>query len=241
MLFKDLIKWIVFLPGPINDYPLSNQIVAGVVWTLKYEVLFYLSLPIFAFTLQNKKKPISFIISIMLCSVILILNKKFHFFRIWHLFQFVGGMLAAIVVGFEKNEYIKKTVNSKLISMLLISLLIFELFFFQDPYSIIPFILLSLFFVGIALGNNLFGILSYRSIRWLGEISYSTYITHGILLFVFMERIFAITNSYQYMMIMLPITISLIVLNTITYITIEVPGMSLGKIVSVRNRVTVSN
>lgn len=50
-LIKQYIKWGFFQGSSINDFPNTNRVIASVDWTLKYEWLFYVSLPIVSFVI----------------------------------------------------------------------------------------------------------------------------------------------------------------------------------------------
>ena len=55
---------------------------------------------------------------------------------------------------------------------------------FPSAYGVVPLLLLSAAFCLIAGGNTLFGTLVHPVSRTLGEMAYSIYLLHGILLFV---------------------------------------------------------
>ena len=67
ILIKDVVKWFLFIGGEINSYPDSRRITAGVTWTLKYEWVFYLCLPLLYFFLKNKL----LIYALVMCSIFL--------------------------------------------------------------------------------------------------------------------------------------------------------------------------
>ncbi|PLO37440.1 hypothetical protein CWN27_28735, partial [Klebsiella pneumoniae] len=45
LFFKQIAKWFLFVGDTVNGYTDAKRITAGVTWTLRYEWLFYLSLP----------------------------------------------------------------------------------------------------------------------------------------------------------------------------------------------------
>lgn len=58
---------------------------------------------------------------------------------------------------------------------------------FRKSFAFAPLILLTPVFSIVASGHTLFGALTLRSIRWMGEISYSTYLLHGFLIWLMMQ------------------------------------------------------
>lgn len=55
---------------------------------------------------------------------------------------------------------------------------------FESAYATLPLICLALAFSAIGAGNDVFGLLSWKISRSLGELSYGIFMLHGILLFV---------------------------------------------------------
>ncbi len=78
-----------------------------------------------------------------------------------------------------------------------------------------------------ALGNDLFGLLSRRGLKTLGEISYSIYLLHGIVLYVVFTLCngFAVTGgSVTSYLAFLPFILLLVCgISTITFLVIEKP------------------
>lgn len=53
LLITQYVRWLVFHGSVINDYAETRRILAGVDWTLKYEWLFYFSLPFLYFVIKR--------------------------------------------------------------------------------------------------------------------------------------------------------------------------------------------
>jgi peptidoglycan/LPS O-acetylase OafA/YrhL len=54
---------------------------------------------------------------------------------------------------------------------------------FPSAYGFAPFVLLTVFFCIVAAGNDLFGLLTRPAARKLGEMAYSIYLLHGLILY----------------------------------------------------------
>ena len=63
------------------------------------------------------------------------------------------------------------------------------LLLFHGAFKLAPMVLLAVVFAIIAGGNTLYGALAWRPSRLLGEISFSIYLLHGLLLFVMFRSV----------------------------------------------------
>jgi peptidoglycan/LPS O-acetylase OafA/YrhL len=178
-LMASVSQWLAFtIPGTPDINALSNTsiLTAGVTWSLPYEWTFYFLLPLIAILLKIPV-PISIKVSILLCLTITltVFDPNMKIFS-----SFLGGVAAAILVRYEA---IKQFSTTPLATFILICCLSFLVLNYSKAYSNIPLILLSIAFIIIAAGNTVFGILNYQVSRNLGEITYSIYLLHGMVLF----------------------------------------------------------
>ncbi|MGA9586076.1 MAG: acyltransferase family protein [Terracidiphilus sp.] len=112
-------------------------------------------------------------------------------------------------------------------------LLVFGLAFVPNVYRPLPVLLFGSVFVLIALGSNLFGILSARASVRLGNISYGIYLLQG--------PVFAAVSSFSFIRALdmrsplghVAVTmleaLALMALATCTHVWIERPGIALGR------------
>lgn len=221
-------QWILFHGSNIHTHTHTPLIIAGVDWTLKYEWLFYLSLPFIALILFVNKW-VSLLLAIVGIYYFSQDYKVYTFQSIHLIFFIIGGITAYLYLHTHALSHIFK---HKIISILSITALVSSLLF-SNIYSVTPIILISFFFVSIALGNTLFGLLEQKSSLLLGEISYSIYLIHGAIIYILFTS-FQIVNlktiSSQQHTYMLPILIILVITSaTLTYLYIEKPGIDFGK------------
>lgn len=158
----------------LNGIENTKLIVAGVVWSLPYEWVFYFSLPLLALTV-GVVPPVEYI----LISAVFIAAVARH--PNLNYLSFAGGILAACCVRFE---WIREFFSCKLMSAFAIVLLVIVVAGFSTTHEVVPILLLSIFFLIVASGNSLFGILKTQASRTLGEFSYGIYLTHGLIIFV---------------------------------------------------------
>lgn len=189
-LIKEALEWAAFtIPGrpDINGEPITTQVVAGVVWSLPYEWVFYLSLPLLAL-LTGAKVPLRYS-AVGFAGVGMML-------MVWHpklikLLPFAGGMLAAVL---SRMASVRAFARTRLASCLSIACIAIAATAFPTAYLYTPLLLLSLAFILIAAGNDIFGILSHTASKSLGEIAYSIYLLHGIVLFTCFYFVIGLDN-----------------------------------------------
>jgi len=213
-IFKQTIGWLFFIQPNINHLMHTKYIVAGVTWTLRYETIFYLILPILYFVKNIK---ILFILTLLVIFFGIITKNISSFFLL-----FVIGYIISEIENRYKNKF---NFNNNVVSFINIFIIIFALFYFNTSYSILSFILLGIFFSLLVLGNTLFGILSNKFSIFLGEISYSIYLIHGIILYI----LFNLLLKHEPNLYHLPIVITVVIfLSLITFKYIEKPFNEFG-------------
>ena len=91
---------------------------------------------------------------------------------------------------------------------------------------------LTVFFVVIASGHGLWGLLRLPGLLWLGDITYSIYLLHGLFLWVVLQwslpRALA-TSPSVFLASAVIIDAMLIPACSVVFMTIERPGILLGK------------
>jgi len=97
-----------------------------------------------------------------------------------YLATFTGGIVAAHLARIPKFCAVAR---HHLSAVPVILLIIGCLALFRGVYTALPMALLSVAFIFIAAGNTLFGALAWKGSRLIGEVTYSVYLLHGIVLF----------------------------------------------------------
>lgn len=227
-LLKQYAKWFIYYGGPINDYSHTKLIIAGVDWTLKYEWLFYLSLPLIAWIISKNK--IIILSSLFITLIISYLHLGCCGINTMHASFFIVGGVIAYLNSMKLN--ITGIIQSKFSSIITLIALLISLFY-PHTYSLIQVAGVSIFFASVALGNTMFGFFESKASIFLGEISYSIYLLHGLVLYILFSVINIIDlnklSLLQYEYTMPVIVILLILISTITHIIIELPGIRYGK------------
>ena len=225
-IILQLFKWFAFIEPDINGIGGTRFIVAGVVWSLAFEWLFYSSLAFLALFL-NIKTPVTTLAfaGVFLFLFAIVIHQYYPYLIFERLSPFLGGIAAAFAA---RNQKLRKLAASGGASILIFLLLAAVVLQFQSIYEILPLVCASVAFTGIACGNTLFGILSHKSSRFLGQVSYSIYLLHGILLFVTFRfilgfRIAGALSPGLHWGVIAICAIFLVILCSFTYYYIELP------------------
>ena len=183
--------------------------------------------------------------------VILVFLPVFLYFKPIHIVSFNSVHLILFMVGGFTQFFVSivqfpnKIVKSNALSIVVLILAIMSIGY-SRTLSIEHIIIISLFFVFIAIGNDMFGIFSSKPSRMLGEISYSIYLLHGIVLYVLFTylKVVNINNiSLNTYMAMMPIVgSSVILISSVTFLQIEKPSINFGRrniLSSIPNRIMI--
>ena len=240
---KALLEWITcWAQPPILGYADSGRLDAYVLWSLKYEWMFYLFvLPACALTMDAMRRPRpTWALPISLLLVSLAVRP---IYPLWGLSRylplFVVGMLAYEA---QRTEAIRRILSARWMAVPAAISLIAGLMSAPTPYGIPQLALIGFFFATVACGNGFFGALRTRGALALGECSYGIYLLHGIalnLLFVEGARFtysFSISQSFA----LLPVVAAAVTCVTLlTYVLIERPliraGSRIAKIATKRS------
>jgi len=225
-IFIACFRWLGFqiLGKPnINGIRDTFTIVAGATWTLPYEWLFYLLLPIVALFIQVKSRPLNIFLCILMLSIFAFSNIK-----IYLLTPFCFGMLSAYLFN---RKILVSLLNSHGGSILACICLGIVVSCFDSPYNLLPMLLLFFAFYAIVCGANLFGILDSSASRLLGDISYSVYLLHGVLLFLYFKLVPlnfpVVESSFVFhgagVLLLVPFLVSL---SCLSYRYIELPAIN---------------
>lgn len=178
---KPVFDWGIFTitgKSKINDYDLTNIVNAGVVWTLPFEWLFYFCLPLVSlFILKRKPSKRYVLVGVLFIGIFLFFQGiEIHHF----ILSFACGAVAPFMIKYSKFQ-----ING---DKFIFSVIILVCFYFNAQFftsdNIKSKILIAIIFTLVALGNTVFGVFKSSTLKFLGEICYSTYLLHGILLFV---------------------------------------------------------
>ncbi|KQP12476.1 acyltransferase [Pseudorhodoferax sp. Leaf267] len=191
-LASNTARWLTFtvLGSPdINRLSGTGLLTAGVTWSLPYEWFFYLALPVIAL-LAGRRAPWP---ALVLSLVSLLGLLKWQPVLL-HLCAFGGGMAAAVLV---RQQAFVALCRHRLTSCVVVGLLAAVVVLFPNAYTPSAMLLLACAFVLIAGGCAVFGLLRLPTSRLLGEMTYSIYLLHGLMLFLAFQMLRAPDGARQ--------------------------------------------
>jgi peptidoglycan/LPS O-acetylase OafA/YrhL len=226
VIADEVARWLsftIFGAPDVNGVPRTFAITAGVFWSLPYEWAFYLLLPLLGLLLGSKRPSwIGLGIATPLAAIIL-LNHRVPM----HLAVFGGGIAAALLARLDLSRQLAKSHGSALIVIGCAGLAVAN---YPSSHHWPALFLLSCAFIIIACGNDLFGLLSNRVSRLLGEMTYGIYLLHGMFLFILFRFVFGFSTAAGFSPLKHWIVIGgcvpiLITLCFFTFKLIEAPSM----------------
>jgi peptidoglycan/LPS O-acetylase OafA/YrhL len=194
----ELARWLVFVPTfDINGFHQAFFVNAGVIWTLTFEASFYLLLPLLFWIFKGYRiflyLAVALAVHWMLARRGVVFTFDPHssgvgplvalFFDLFFGFGFGLGMFVAFLHARCPKQWWQILQQRRWTPIPLIFLAA-PVFLHVGFYTPAEFFLLSVVFLFVAAGNDFYGLLSFPAVFLLGTISYSFYITHGIVLFV---------------------------------------------------------
>ena len=226
-LAYSLFRWLFIgmqTMGDINTFQMMW--VLGVVWTLRYEWLFYFSLIFTSYFIRKN-------VSLLFCIAGLILGLV-HL-QFWHpdkpaIPLFFCGMLCATLKSMNVNIKSYDLLNSFIAVLSVV--LIFT--FFHTATGVVQVLLLLVFFFLITIADSqLFGLLSFTGAKRISHISYSLYLTHMSVLYLFFNtpaiKNFCKLGDNQFWLLTFVCTLIVIVISSLCYYFIEKGGVLAGK------------
>ncbi|MGX1308037.1 peptidoglycan/LPS O-acetylase OafA/YrhL [Amorphus suaedae] len=230
---KSIIEWFTFgiigIHGPKTDVEglLTSNIMAFVTWSLIYEWFFYFSLPVIAMVFGVR----SSIFPLLLGALGLYGLYRLNVDLLFQKYFFAG----AVAVFLAKWSAYRRFSSTFLASCLIIFFAAILVYFDIDTWSGAwgP-LLLCLVLSTVASGNSIFGILTIRPAIFLGDISFSIYMLHGIVLYIVINIFFGAgrfrsMGPNEYWLVVVMITPFLVGVCFVSYVLVERPSMRYGK------------
>ena len=175
----------------IGNYTVINYSPFNHLWSVCVEMHFYLCLPLLALINKKLRNTVLIFLIIFSCGLnfYLVNNEVVH--SVWtlttsHLGSFCMGALLA-----NNEGKFKKFAYSREVLILLIPSLIFyssSNLFFRSRWSGVNYLLLSVMYMLILIVGLRNPSKKYRFLHYLGERSYSIYLTHFTIIFIFMAE-----------------------------------------------------
>ncbi|RTL52738.1 MAG: acyltransferase [Rhodocyclaceae bacterium] len=235
-LATTLMQWLVFtgatppLPPDINGFQHTWMLIAGVTWSLRYEWLFYLALPLLSCLFLRSKNYMAGALSLLASLTFVALYGGNEGINVKLLGCFLGGIFAAHWVRNSKLSEISRAWPAGLIAVMTLVATVA----WVPANSPLTVAGLTVFFIVVASGQDFRGCLTAPAILLLGEISYGVYLLHGLVIWaMFTQLLPGITGQrFEPSIFFLAVPIASIILVLLAIqasLHIERPGIRLGK------------
>lgn len=226
-LATTMIRWMMFgFMGFPNVNEVGNSwIINSVYWTLKYELLFYLTLPFIAWAYRDTA------FSVLILFVIALL---FKFSLNIVLLSFVFGAVTAWLL--DKNiQWLSRWAQSPLAALAVAIILVLIFWHMNTAYTLLASVMLFVLFFIVAAGNSLFGLLTSKPARLLGAMSYSIYLLHSPILFLLLYWVnlsisVSRLSALNYWALMSMAGIVLVLIAALSFRWVEYPFMTQRRI-----------
>lgn len=211
-LLRETVRWLLF--NFVPTYTINGVVVSGLLgqfWSLRYEWLLYLCLPVLAWGMRRTGSAVPLFAGLALLSAF---DGFFAFFT--------AGAAAAALVGVDGPRARIVWLGAGAVGIAAV------LFLLHDSTGWPAAILLLPFFVAVVQGSGPFALLAARPLRFLGEISYSLYLTHGFAAALFVGlagELIATASPIGAFLLMLGRGVSGVLLAVVAYLLIERPTM----------------
>lgn len=238
-VLRQVAGWLalgVLRPYDVNRYAGTNQLLAGVTWSLSYEWLFYFSLIFSAFVIRRKIDDLWFSIAVSIAVTTYLIRHAHGVLpasppSVCAQFFLLGMTCASL----EKRRLLPK-MPGWLSSSLALALVATVFLSYNSVYSAAPPLLLGVAFFLIISGCDIFGLLSSIPARRLGDISYGIYLLQGLLFTCLLSlqplRVFFLSSAQNYWLTVMGSAILLVVASTFVHVYVENPGIQTGRRVS---------
>ena len=211
-LLEWLRHWLLFRGGEV-----SNLIASGVTWTLQYEWAFYFALPVL-YVLWRFRLPKLWFVPATAVAVWYVWRHSQH-----HLYLLFPLSLPAVLMKRQVQALMRRFPQAV---HLLMAVLPLYLLMYTTAYSYTQMVLLAVPFAFLANGYSYGGLLKRQGLRKLGEISFSIYLVHGLVLDVLHHplRDFALRFGMMPFLMLLPLVYGMsVACSLLTYRFIERP------------------
>jgi peptidoglycan/LPS O-acetylase OafA/YrhL len=206
----------------INGHVHTEWIIAGVNWTLKYEVFFYvIATPLLHLGFRLLGRRVMGFVAVAACAFLYVANSMqvpnaHHFLNL-----FLGVLCAFVLPWLKPNLLVLKVLAVAAVIALFASEL--PLVIFCANVSIF------LYMANLVHSEHVVRSAWVAPLQWIGEISYSIYLLHGVALYItYLSYGVGLTLS-AFWGLALTIVASVVLLSSITFNCIEKPFMAWGK------------
>lgn len=232
-LAKEIASWALlglnYTEADVNGYHGTGSILFGVTWTLHFEWLFYFSLVLLAIPARFHRHLALVTIALIACVAHLLLTHRAGVKTEMMAELFLLGMLSA---SLEAQGWLLGGTQITKSALAVAFLCLFGATQALE-YAPLPALLLGGLFYAVISGATIFGLLTSRPARRLGDVSFGIYLLQGLVVtavFSFASaRLTALRSPMGHWTLMALCGVILLVVATAAHTYIERPGIKAGK------------
>jgi len=217
----------------VNAYAGTTLLLAGVTWTLWYEWVFYLSMPVLALVARYRRAHLPFALAGLLGCLFLDWSGLVTSRDGARAVGYAALFFAGISCGSLELSGLAARLPDRLASGLTVCLLAVVLLLRPSANSATSIVMLGAAFYLIMSGCTLFGLLVCTPARRLGDMSYGIYLVHGLVLAAvfrlpFLQTTLGASPALHWSLVMLCGAMT-VVIASLAHRMIERPGIGWGR------------
>jgi peptidoglycan/LPS O-acetylase OafA/YrhL len=231
-IVQPLLQWLMFTmfsTPDLNGVPQTGFLIAMVTWSLRYEWLFYLALPLLGFLAGRSRQPVAAMLSAIAVVAIYYAFQWKDAFDVWILQSFLGGIVAAHWV---RNPLLVRIGRAPASGLVAVAALAAVVTLLPTAFAWEATLGVTLFFVVVASGHDLWRFLRLPGLLWLGDITYSIYLLHGLMLAVVFQCLLprAVAGRWPvFLAAAVAIDVVLVLAGSIIFLRLERPAILIGR------------
>lgn len=238
---KQIFAWLTFglfsFP-PINGYGLTSLLVMGVVWTIPYEWMLYLTLPVIGVFSKNIWLSLGFSIALCFVTIMAQFYWKIHFLATNDMMPFASYAIGILIATLKQMKW-QPPFNDICGSLIMVACICLLLIFCREYPEPLMLVFAGIFFYCVVSGGSLFGLFRLAASQRMGRVSYSIYLCQGLVFYLFSDTVkltkhFMMNSIYHYWSVVLGECLILLLLACCLYVFVEKPCMDLGRKVAGR-------
>lgn len=229
-ILKSVLSWLSF--GYFKGITLNpgiggNLINGGVFWTLIIEWKFYLFFPAILALLTTFRRTIIYLGLFFAIFTALYYVDLMPQNEVSYINYFAIGLISVLIYKF-KNEQLDNLLKSKIMAMISLLLLGYYIYFEQNGYAFKMNPIHGLFFILASNGNSFLGLLKSKTLAFMGTISYSVYLIHGVILSLIQYKVLR-EYEFDFTTLTCVSIVVIVLISTLTYKYIELPFLTKNK------------